>query len=34
MCVEVEHSSHVKCDGITAETQSSRETETLTVVEP
>ena len=34
MCVEVEHSNHVKCDGITAETQSSRETETLTVVEP
>ena len=34
MCVEVEYSSHVKCDGITTETQSSRETETLTVVEP
>ena len=34
MCVEVEHSGHVKRDGITTETQSSGETETLTVVEP
>ena len=34
MCVEVEHSGHVKCDGITTETQSSGGTETLTVVEP
>ena len=34
MCVEVEHSSHVKRDGITTETQSPGVTETLTVVEP
>ena len=34
MCIEVEHSSHVKCDSITTETQSPGETETLTVVEP
>ena len=34
MCIEVEHSGHVKCDGITTETQSSGGTETLTVVEP
>ena len=34
MCVEVEYSSYVKCDGIPTETQSSGETETLTVVEP